>query len=120
MPAPWCRDPVPVAQPNRGDRPDHPVRASRQYACRETLRGPDLGTAPSRGAGEASDAAPGEAGQQPYRGVLVDGRVVVEPGPGADLRQTDEPYGEQVGLVRREPGVLGDHLGDEVGAAAVR
>ena len=44
--------------------------------------------------------------------------VGVEPEAGADLAHADQGDGEQARCLGREAGVVGDHLGDRVGALA--
>ena len=63
----------------------------------------------------ATDAAPGEAGDETRRVGLGEIAVVVEPVACADLDLADEAHGEQVGGGGGEAGVLGDDLGDHLG-----
>jgi pimeloyl-ACP methyl ester carboxylesterase len=69
--------------------------------------------------GEATDAAPAQAGDEIYGGLAGHARFLAQPATGGNLRHAQQPGGEQLGLGRGEPGVLGDDPAQHEGAGIV-
>ena len=113
-------DAVPQTAVDQANPPPGQILPCRRRAAPRPRRGGPApgGAVPSRSAlGKAAEAAPGEGRDEPGRLVAGDRGALGEPVPGADLGHAGQRHPEQVRLGLGQVGVLGDDLGDRLGAA---